>query len=123
MKKVRFPYFDNKPIVTVRIRGNTTVDLVVLVDSGADYCTAPREVCELLELNFIEEREIIVPGGTIFAPVYEGVVEFCEIEKNVKIIGIDMPLRANIGGLLGREYLDDFEVCFVKGKNVVFKSE
>jgi predicted aspartyl protease len=119
MTKKRYPYFNGKPIITVRLEGKFSVSLRVLADTGADNCTAPKEICELLKLKKLQEKEIIIPGGTLSVPMYEGVMAFDDIEKKVKIIGIDIPPRAEIDGLMGREFFNDLKVCFVRGKEMV----
>lgn len=44
---------------------------------------------------------------------------FDDIKKKVKIIGADIPPRAEIDGLMGREFFNDLEVCFISGKEMV----
>ena len=121
MTKRRYPYSDGKPIITVRLEGRYSISLRVLVDTGADNCAAPPELCEFLELEKLQDKEIIIPGGILLVPTYEGVMAFEEIYKKVKIIGVDIPPRAEIDGLIGREFLDDLRVCFENGKEMVIE--
>ena len=118
MTKKRYPYSDGKPIITVRLEGKYSVGLRVLVDTGADNCSAPKDICEFLKLKKLKEKEIIIPGGTLFVPMYEGLLVFDDIQKKVKIVGVDIPPRARIDGLMGREFLDDLKVCFINGKEI-----
>ncbi len=62
-----------------------------------------------------------MPGGIIKAPVYEGVIEFENIKRMVKIMGFEIPVIEYVDGLLGRQFLDLFEVCFNGGRRVSFE--
>ncbi len=114
MTKKQYPYFNGKPIVTVRLEGEYSVSLRALVDTGADNCTAPKDICEFLELKKLKEKEIIIPGGTLFVQMYEGLMDFDDIKKKVKIIGVDIPPRAEIDGLMGREFFYRLGSLFCK---------
>ena len=59
---------------------------------------------------------IIVWGATASM-----VSENTDIQKKVKIIGVDIPPRAEIDGLMGREFFDDLRVCFENGKEMVIE--
>jgi len=84
---MEFQYRDGKPILPVQISGSAgKVSLIGILDSGADYCTAPRAICEEL-LNTVREQEIYIPGGTLMLPVFKGAVAVGDIEKEVEIIG------------------------------------
>ena len=84
---MEFQYRDGKPILPVQISGSAEkVSLIGILDSGADYCTAPRAICEEL-LNTVREQEIYIPGGTLMLPVFKGAVAVGDIEKEVEIIG------------------------------------
>jgi len=61
---MEFQYRDGKPILPVQISGSAEkISLIGILDSGADYCTAPRAICEEL-LDTVREQEMFIPGGT-----------------------------------------------------------
>ena len=76
------------------------ISLVGILDSGADYCTAPRAIYEEL-LNMVREQEIFIPGGTLMLPVFKGSVDVGDMGKEVEIIGVDLHSRLNIDCLVG----------------------
>lgn len=73
---MEFKYREGKPILPIRIMSddiNAVIELIGVFDSGADFCTAPRDICEELKLKRLREQEIFIPGGSVFAPVFEGI--------------------------------------------------
>jgi len=107
---MEFQYRDGKPILPVQISGSAEkISLIGILDSGADYCTAPRAICEEL-LNIVREQEIYIPGGTLMLPVFKGAVAVGDMEKEVEIIGVDMHPRLNIDCLVGRVFFGTMNV-------------
>ena len=117
---MEFQYRDGKPILPVQISGiSEKVSLIGILDSGADYCTAPRAICEEL-LDTVREQEIFIPGGTLMLPVFKGVVAVGDMEKEVEIIGVDMHPRLNIDCLVGRVFFGTMDVHLLgKSGNLV----
>lgn len=108
---MEYKYRDNKPIVPVRVSNEEQgVGLVGILDSGADYCTAPRAICEELTLKQIREQEIYIPGGTLILPVFKGVMSVNGLTKKLEIVGVDMHPKLNIDCLVGRNLFGEINV-------------
>ena len=108
---MEYKYRDNKPIVPVRVSNmEMGVGLVGILDSGADYCTAPRAICEELTLKQIREQEIYIPGGTLILPVFKGVMSVNGLTKKLEIVGVDMHPKLNIDCLVGRNLFGEINV-------------
>ena len=107
---MEFQYRDGKPILPVQISGSSEkISLIGILDSGADYCTAPRAICEEL-LDTVREQEIFIPGGTLMLPVFKGAVAVGDMGKEVEIIGVDMHPRLNIDCLVGRVFFGTMDI-------------
>jgi len=108
---MEYKYRDKKPIVPVRVSNEEReVGLVGILDSGADYCTAPRAICEELSLKQIREQEIYIPGGTLILPVFKGVMAVSELTKKLEIVGVDMHPKLDIDCLVGRNLFGEIDV-------------
>jgi predicted aspartyl protease len=108
---MKFKYRGNKPIVPVRISNEERwVGLVGILDSGADYCTAPRAICEELTLKQIREQEIYIPGGTLMLPVFKGIMTVNGLTKKLEIVGVDLHPKLNIDCLVGRNLFGEIDV-------------
>ncbi|NIA09323.1 MAG: hypothetical protein GWP10_06250 [Nitrospiraceae bacterium] len=107
---MEFQYRDGKPILPVQISGSAEkISLIGILDSGADYCTAPRAICEEL-LNTVREQEIYIPGGTLMLPVFKGAMAVGGMGKEVEIIGVDLHPRLNIDCLVGRVFFGTMDI-------------
>ncbi len=121
MTKNSFAFVKGKPIVDVRLFGQIVLDQRLLVDSGADSVVISPEVCESLGWHYLGEKSVVVPGHIHQAPVYQGEIEFLNHRKTVMVLGQEIPQLESLDGLLGREFLDDYVVCFEEGERVTFE--
>ncbi len=108
---MEFKYRSNKPVVPVRVSNEEWgIGLVGILDSGADYCTAPRAICAELALKQIREQEIYIPGGTLIMPVFKGVMTVDGLTKNLEIVGVDLHPKLNIDCLIGRNLFGEIDI-------------
>ena len=118
--KRSFVYYRNKPIIKIISHGTTTFALYMLVDTGADYVSVPPLICERLGWPRLGSRQVVVPGRQIEVPFYKGVIEFGKLRRSLTIMAVDLPGFDYVDGLLGREFIDLFEVCFRGGERLSF---
>lgn len=121
MMRTRFAYFQGKPVVEVELHGRHPITLKMIVDSGADLITVPPRICRRLGWKELRKQEIVVPGARISVPIYAGDVELENVRMEVKVMAMDLPGFRTAEGLLGREFIDHFEVCFKGGEQVSFE--
>ena len=114
---MEFRYRQGKPILPVRIMGEIVVEAIGIFDSGADFCTAPRDVCEELKLKRSGEQEIFIPGGTRVVPVFRGVIGVGKVEKEVEVMGIELHPKLNIDCLIGRNFFHEFNIHLLGKEN------
>ncbi|ODS41026.1 hypothetical protein BEH94_07330 [Candidatus Altiarchaeales archaeon WOR_SM1_SCG] len=117
---MEFRYREGKPVLPIRIMGDAIdamIELIGVFDSGADFCTAPRDICEELKLERLREQEIFIPGGSVFVPVFKGIMGVDKVEKKVEIIGIELHPKLNIDCLIGRNLFCEFNVHLLGKEN------
>jgi len=121
MTKTSFAFYQGKPIVEVKLHGLEPLRLKMIVDTGADLVTAPPWIVKRMEWSKIKQQFVVVPGARIEVSIYAGEIEFQEVRRKVNVMAIEIPGLRIVDGLLGREFLDLFEVCFTGGQQVSFE--
>lgn len=134
---IRFPYEDAgkgifgkiyRPIAKVTLKSpktDKTVDIWMVVDTGADYTILPRHFCEKLRISL--ERDCI--KDVTFGVGGEQIIYFYKSKVKAKIRNLerDIPLafldNNEVPALLGRlGFLETFDTEFLKTHFVVFKN-
>ncbi|NCN65273.1 MAG: hypothetical protein GW779_04205 [Candidatus Altiarchaeum hamiconexum] len=65
----------------------------------------------------MREQEIFIPDGSVFAPVFEGIVGVGRVEKKVEITGIELHPKLNIDCLIGRNLFGEFNIHLLGKEN------
>jgi len=107
---MEFSYRDDKPIVPVFVGEKALIELIGIIDTGADYCTLPSDICEKLSFSKIKDIELNIPGGTLVAPLYQGIITIGRAKKEIEIAGLSLPQRLNIDSLIGRNFFGKFDL-------------
>ena len=123
MTKTSFALVNKRPVVEVILHGEVELTLDLLVDTGSDMVTVPEGLCQELGWEPLGERKIVVPGCSYAVPLFRGEIEFLGLRREVSVMGVSLPGLQNIDGLLGREFLDHFKVCFIEGERVTFERD
>jgi len=105
-------YKYNNPIVTIKVKGVTEVDLEAYVDSGAGISLIPRSVARKLGLEGVGEISVITGKGKSTLKIYRAIIGSHGEEFGVIVAGQDLPKQSPIRALLGRDIMDKFKVCF-----------
>jgi len=105
-------YKDNNPIVSIKVKGVTEVELDAYVDSGAGISLIPRSVARKLGLEYVGETPIITGKGKSVLELYRAVIGFHGRDFKLIVAGQDLPKQSPIKALLGRDIMDNFRVCF-----------
>lgn len=113
---MEFEYKNGKPIVPVLVGYNQEIELTGIIDSGADYCTMPVDVCEYLGFKKINDIELNIPGGTLIAPIFKGMIAINNITKEVEIAGLSMPSAISIDSLIGRNFWGELDIYLLGAK-------
>jgi hypothetical protein len=134
---VKFPYykFPNKdpnkksierPCIKATINYNSaSVSLIVLVDSGADYCVMDKDIADFLELD-LQDGELDVTGGLggkgtkvyYFDNIY---INIGGVEVKTKCGFVDgKVVGGQIAGVLGRQgFFEKFKVTIDETKKEI----
>lgn len=113
---MKIPYKNNLPVATIKIIGKTSHEIEAHIDFAASKTIIPTSVAEELELKFAGFESVATGAGVILMPEYEAVVEAFDKRYIILVGCLDLPKEAPIKALLGRDVLDDFEIC-LNGKN------
>ena len=117
----------NPSVPVTLIHGNSSVDVIALLDSGADISVIPKGVAEILGMSLSCEKEIVIGiGGTAEAASSSMVVviakghEKYSIRSSVKII---FDNGDTFQPILGREdFFENFHITFKEDeKKIVLK--
>lgn len=89
--------------------------LLMALDTGATYCMIPWEIADVLGLQpelYKEKVRIITASGVENVPLVElGSMSVVDAGvKNIKVIVHDLPSRSYVDGLLGLNFLRNFNV-------------
>jgi hypothetical protein len=72
----------------------------------------PTYIANEMNLKFAGSDETVTGAGIIHIPYYEVSIEvFGRMHDNVHVGCLDLPERTPARALLGRDILDDYEIC------------
>ncbi len=116
------------PYIPLTIKGrNESIDMMFLLDSGADYTVIPVELAELIGVDLSGSREQTSGvGGTIYTKKSSMMVGIRNAHEryNIKVpIHVILKRDSKVPPLLGREkFFDEFQITFnQKDRKVILK--
>lgn len=117
---MKLKYTGEKPVLPATFIGSEgAVEVVALMDSGADYCTLPPIICKDIELARVGLKNVTIPGATMRFEEYLGKVRINGFElDHVEIIAVDLA-TPEIDALIGRNVLNKLRVE-LNGKGKTF---
>ena len=125
MQRIRFQPVSNLILIPVKVMGidgNSFRDIEVALDTGATTTSIPIYVVSALGYNVSNPKgivEVITGSGVEEAPVIEikGLTAIGQTIENIEIMCRDLPLEAPVEGVLGLNFLMNFDVhiSFLKG--------
>ncbi len=125
MQRIRLQPVSNFILVSVKvigIDGKSFRDIEVALDTGATTSSIPRYVASALGYNVSNPKRIesVVTGsGVEEVPIIEGkgLTAIGQTVENIEIICHDLPVEAYVEGVLGLNFLMNFDlnISFSKG--------
>lgn len=125
MQRIRFQPVSNLILIPVKVMGidgNSFRDIEVALDTGATTTLIPIYVVSALGYNVSNPKsivEVITGGGVEEAPVIEikGLTAIGQTIENIEVMCRDLPVEAPVEGVLGLNFLMNFDVhiSFSKG--------
>lgn len=125
MQRIRFQPVSNLILIPVKVMGidgNSFRDIEVALDTGATTTSIPIYVVSALGYNVSNPKgivEVITGSGVEEAPVIEikGLTAIGQTIENIEVMCRDLPLEAPVEGVLGLNFLMNFNVhiSFLKG--------
>jgi len=121
---MRIPYEDDLPLVLIRVVGSSgEKEFKAHLDFAASKTLVPSNVADELNLPFEGFVPVATGGGTILMPLFKAKVIAFDKSFNIYIACFDLPKESPIQALLGRDILDDFEICFDGRKKEIIIEE
>ena len=121
---MKIPYKNNLPVATIKIIGKRTHEIDAHLDFAASKTIIPPSVAEEVKLKFAGFERVATGAGVILMPEYEAVVEAFEKKHNILVGSLDLPKETPIKALIGRDILDNFEICLNgKEKEIIVKED
>ena len=125
MQRIRFQPASNFILIPIKVIGidsNSFRDFEVALDTGATTTSIPRYVASALGYNISKPKRIeeIVTGSDVEkAPIIEikALTAIGQTIENIEVMCHDLPLEAYVEGVLGLNFLMNFDVhiSFSKG--------
>ena len=125
MQRIRFQPVSNLILIPVKVMGidrNSFRDIEVALDTGATTTSIPIYIVSALGYNVSNPKdivEVITGSGVEEAPVIEikGLTAIGQTIENIEVMCRDLPLEAPVEGVLGLNFLMNFDVhiSFSKG--------
>ena len=125
MQRIRFQPVSNLILIPVKVMGidgNSFRDIEVALDTGATTTSIPIYVVSALGYNVSNPKgivEVITGSGVEEAPIIEikGLTAIGQTIENIEVMCRDLPLEAPVEGVLGLNFLMNFDVhiSFLKG--------
>ena len=125
MQRIRFQPVSNLILIPVKVMGidgNNFRDIEVALDTGATTTSIPIYVVSALEYNVSNPKsivEVVTGSGVEEAPVIEikGLTAIGQTIENIEVMCRDLPVEAPVEGVLGLNFLMNFDVhiSFSKG--------
>ena len=118
MQRIRFQPVSNLILIPVKVMGidgNSFRDIEVALDTGATTTSIPIYVVSALGYNVSNPKdivEVITGSGVEEAPVIEikGLTAIGQTIENIEVMCRDLPLEAPVEGVLGLNFLMNFDV-------------
>ncbi len=116
MAKIEFDR--DKPIIlaitTIRNKGEVR-RLRMALDTGATYCMIPWKIADILDLQpelSKDKIDMTTASGVIIVPqvTVDSIMVSNKSSNNVKILVHDLPPKSYVDGLLGLNFLRNFEL-------------
>lgn len=108
---MQIPYRDNLPLVDVKIMGKDAEEVAAHLDFAASKTIIPSAIADALELKFAGFEKVATGSGVILMSEYEAVVEVFDKKHEIFVGCLDLPKETPIRALLGRDILDNYEIC------------
>jgi predicted aspartyl protease len=119
---MKIPYRNNLPLVDIKIVGKDSEEVEAHLDFAASKTIIPSAVADALGLKFVGFEKIATGSGVILMPEYEAAVEVFNKKHEMFVGCLDLPKETPIKALLGRDILDNYEICLNgKTKEIVVK--
>ena len=125
MQRIRFQPVSNViliPIKVIGIDGNSFRDIEVALDTGASTTSIPIYVASALGYNISNSKrisEVVTASGVEEVPVIEikALTAIGQTIENIEVICLDLPPEIHVEGVLGLNFLLNFDVniSFSKG--------
>ena len=125
MQRIRFQPVSNLILIPVKVMGidgSNFRDIEVALDTGATTTSIPIYVVSALGYNVSNPKsivEVVTGSGVEEAPVIEikGLTAIGQTIENIEVLCRDLPLEAPVEGVLGLNFLMNFDVhiSFSKG--------
>jgi hypothetical protein len=108
---MRLQYENDRPIVPIRVLGETSHELKAHIDFAASKTIIPSYLSDELHLPFRGYVYAATGGGVITMAEYEATVEAFGERHGLHVGCLELPEEAGIAALLGRDILDKYRVC------------
>jgi len=108
---MRIPYEDNLPLVKINVIGTSTKEFKTHLDFAATRTLVPTSTAKDLQLEFDSVVQVATASGTIDLPLFRAKIGVFEKIFNTLVLCYDLPEQAPVYALLGRDILDNFEIC------------
>lgn len=108
---MQIPYRNNLPLVDVKIMGKDAEDVEAHLDFAASKTIIPPAVADSLELKFAGFEKVATGSGVLLMPEYEAVIQVFDKKHEILVGCLDLPEETPIRALLGRDILDNYEIC------------
>ena len=125
MQRIRLQPVSNVILISIKvvgIDGNSFRDIEVALDTGASTTSIPRYIASALGYNISKPKRIepVVTGSDVQEiPVLEikGLTAIGQTLENIEVMCFDLPPEAPVEGVLGLNFLMNFDVhiSFSKG--------
>lgn len=108
---MKLGYTNGKPILPVTFTGEKgSIEVIALVDSGAEYCTFPPTICRDIGLARVGTKNVIIPGATMKFEEYLGAIQINGSKlSRTEILAVDLA-TPEIDALIGRNVLNNLKV-------------
>ena len=111
-----------RPMIPLTIEGKEKINLIGILDSGSDISIIPREIAEIINIEYVGENEI---SGIYGMPVKakQGRVRI-EFGKGREISCFDIPvlvpLKEGISVIIGRlGFFEQFKITFSEAERKI----
>jgi len=110
---MRITYKGDMPIARITVKGpRGERECDGYLDTGARRTLIPEKDAVELGLPYAGDTQIITGSGKDTIRVYRATVTFFEKDFSILVFGRDLPEQATVKTIVGRDILDNYEVCF-----------